>query len=45
MKDIVVLGMLNQMKEGEWWIEDPSGAIIIDMKAGFGNDLDDKFFR
>jgi len=32
MKDIVVLGMLNQMKEGEWWIEDPSGAIIIDMK-------------
>ena len=32
MKDIVILGMLNQMKEGEWWIEDPSGAILIDMK-------------
>jgi hypothetical protein len=40
MKDIVVLGMLNQMKEGEWWIEDPSGAIIIDMKARFRNQLE-----
>jgi DNA polymerase epsilon subunit 2 len=40
MKDIVVLGMLNQMKEGEWWIEDPYGAIIIDMKARFRNQLE-----
>jgi len=29
MKDVVILGMLSQMKEGEWWIEDPTGAIPI----------------
>ena len=25
MKDCVILGMLTQMKEGEWWLEDPTG--------------------
>lgn len=29
MKDVVILGMLAQLKEGEWWIEDPTGAIPI----------------
>ena len=29
MKDVVILGMLCQMKEGEWWVEDPTGCIPI----------------
>ena len=27
MKDCVILGMLTQMKEGEWWLEDPTGKL------------------
>ena len=31
MKDCVILGMLTQMKEGEWWLEDPTGAIKLNI--------------
>ena len=32
MKDCVILGMLTQMKEGEWWLEDPTGAIKLNIQ-------------
>jgi len=32
MKDCVILGMLTQMKEGEWWLEDPTGAIKLNLE-------------
>lgn len=29
--DIIVLGMLTQMKEGKWFLEDPTGAVQLDL--------------
>lgn len=31
LADVVVLGMLSQMKEGKWYLEDPSGCIKLDL--------------
>jgi len=31
MTECVILGMLTQMKEGEWWIEDPTGALKLNL--------------
>lgn len=32
MTECVILGMLTQMKEGEWWIEDPTGALKLNLE-------------
>ncbi|KAJ8308953.1 hypothetical protein KUTeg_013827 [Tegillarca granosa] len=29
--ELIVLGMLTQIKEGKWYIEDPTGAVQIDL--------------
>ncbi|KAL5008711.1 hypothetical protein ScPMuIL_014292 [Solemya velum] len=29
--EIIVLGMLTQLKEGKWYLEDPTGAVPIDV--------------
>ncbi|XP_041352782.1 DNA polymerase epsilon subunit 2-like [Gigantopelta aegis] len=31
--EIIVLGMLTQLKEGKWFLEDPSGAVQIDLSS------------
>ncbi|XP_050406951.2 DNA polymerase epsilon subunit 2 [Patella vulgata] len=31
--DIIVLGMLTQMKEGKWYLEDPTGYVQIDLST------------
>ncbi|CAH1792739.1 unnamed protein product [Owenia fusiformis] len=38
--DIIVLGMLTQLKEGKWFLEDPTGAVQLDLtKANFHTGL------
>nr|XP_022334080.1 DNA polymerase epsilon subunit 2-like [Crassostrea virginica] len=29
--EIIVLGMLTQLKEGKWYVEDPTGAVQVDL--------------
>ncbi|XP_029650945.1 DNA polymerase epsilon subunit 2-like [Octopus sinensis] len=29
--ELIVLGMLTQLKEGKWYLEDPSGSVLIDL--------------
>lgn len=31
LSDIIVLGMLTQIKHGKYSLEDPTGAVILDM--------------
>lgn len=33
VKEVVVLGMLAQLKENKFYVEDPTGAVPIDLKA------------
>jgi len=35
MKDVIVLGMLVQLKEGKWYLEDPTGSIQLDLSSAF----------
>ncbi|VDH92705.1 DNA polymerase epsilon subunit 2 [Mytilus galloprovincialis] len=38
--EIIVLGMLTQLKEGKWYLEDPTGVVQIDLsEANFQNGL------
>ncbi|XP_074654952.1 DNA polymerase epsilon subunit 2-like [Tubulanus polymorphus] len=38
--EIISLGMLTQMKEGKWFLEDPTGAVQLDLKqANFHSGL------
>ncbi|XP_069117868.1 DNA polymerase epsilon subunit 2-like [Argopecten irradians] len=38
--DIIVLGMLTQLKEGKWYLEDLTGAVALDLtKANFHSGL------
>ncbi|CAC5374744.1 POLE2 [Mytilus coruscus] len=38
--EIIVLGMLTQLKEGKWYLEDPTGVVQIDLsEASFQNGL------
>lgn len=40
LKDIVVLGLLSQLSEGKYFIEDPTGAVQLDIKeASFHSGL------
>ena len=31
LRDIIVLGMLTQLKEGKWYLEDPTGCVELDL--------------
>ena len=33
VNDIIVLGMITQLKEGKYYLEDPTGAVQMDMSA------------
>ncbi|KAK3092347.1 hypothetical protein FSP39_001653 [Pinctada imbricata] len=38
--EIIVLGMLTQLKEGKWYLEDPTGAVQLDLtEANFHTGL------
>ncbi|XP_053376311.1 DNA polymerase epsilon subunit 2-like [Mercenaria mercenaria] len=38
--EVIVLGMLTQLKEGKWYLEDPTGVVQIDLsKANFHTGL------
>ncbi|XP_025103951.1 DNA polymerase epsilon subunit 2-like isoform X1 [Pomacea canaliculata] len=40
LQDVIVLGMLTQLKEGKWFLEDPTGTIQLDLsQASFHNGL------
>ncbi|XP_064617729.1 DNA polymerase epsilon subunit 2-like [Liolophura sinensis] len=40
MGEIIVLGMLSQLKEGKWFLEDPTGVVQLDLsKANFHSGL------
>eukprot|EP00794_Sanderia_malayensis_P000497 gene497-1143_t len=32
LENVIILGMLTQMKEGKYWLEDPTGVIELDME-------------
>ena len=31
LEEIIVLGMLTQLKEGKWYLEDNTGAVQLDL--------------
>ncbi|GAB1607932.1 DNA polymerase epsilon subunit 2-like [Argonauta hians] len=31
--ELIVLGMLSQLKEGKWYLEDPTGSVLIDITS------------
>ncbi|KAK2181721.1 hypothetical protein NP493_385g04027 [Ridgeia piscesae] len=37
--EIIVLGMLTQLKEGKWYLEDPSGAVQLDLSKAISSHI------